>query len=162
MSPRAAWRLETLGYRDVYDYVASKMDWLGAGLPFEGTLAAKARLGTLADPQVPTCRLEETVEGVAERLGSWELCLVVNDEGVVLGLVRAEALSMGGGQRVQDVMREAPKTFRPHVTAEEFAPQLDKSPRPWVLVTNLDGTLVGVARPEEIHAAAQREKEAGG
>lgn len=41
------------------------------------------------------------------------------------------------------------------MAAEEFAPQLDRSPRPWVVVT----TLVGVARPEEIQAAAQREKE---
>ncbi len=43
MSPRAAWRLETLSFGDVYDYVGSKMDWIGAGLPFEGDAAAKPR-----------------------------------------------------------------------------------------------------------------------
>ncbi len=33
MSPRAAARLETLGFDDVYDYVSGKSDWMAAGLP---------------------------------------------------------------------------------------------------------------------------------
>ncbi|MDP9404293.1 MAG: rhodanese-like domain-containing protein [Actinomycetota bacterium] len=33
MSPRAAWRLEHLGFAQVYDYVAGKVDWMAAGLP---------------------------------------------------------------------------------------------------------------------------------
>jgi len=32
MSPRAASRLESLGFRDVYDYAAGKADWFNAGL----------------------------------------------------------------------------------------------------------------------------------
>jgi len=32
MSPRAASRLESLGFRDVYDYAAGKADWFAAGL----------------------------------------------------------------------------------------------------------------------------------
>ena len=35
MSPRAAWRLESLGFARVYDYVAGKADWMAAGLPTE-------------------------------------------------------------------------------------------------------------------------------
>lgn len=34
-SPRAAERMEKLGYERVYDYVAGKMDWKEAGLPIE-------------------------------------------------------------------------------------------------------------------------------
>src|SRR6266511_4403171 len=37
MSPRAAWRLESMGFAEVYDYVAGKADWGAAGLPLEGT-----------------------------------------------------------------------------------------------------------------------------
>ena len=37
LSPRAAARLEELSFREVYDYVAGKADWLAAGLPSEGT-----------------------------------------------------------------------------------------------------------------------------
>jgi hypothetical protein len=37
VSPRAAWRLEAAGFGPVYDYMAGKMDWLAADLPFEST-----------------------------------------------------------------------------------------------------------------------------
>src|SRR2546430_16920519 len=36
MSPRAAARLEQLGF-DVYDYALGKVDWMARGLPMEGT-----------------------------------------------------------------------------------------------------------------------------
>src|ERR1700681_849107 len=36
MSPRAATRLEQLGF-DVYDYALSKIDWMAHGLSMEGT-----------------------------------------------------------------------------------------------------------------------------
>jgi hypothetical protein len=39
MSARAAWRLEELGFRQVYDYVPSKIDWFANGLPREGKAA---------------------------------------------------------------------------------------------------------------------------
>src|SRR5439155_1444970 len=38
MSPRAAWRLETLGFMAVYEYAAGKADWGAYGLPLEGTV----------------------------------------------------------------------------------------------------------------------------
>ena len=152
MSPRGAGRLESLGFTDVYDYVASKVDWLGAGLPFEGTRADRPHLATLADP-APTCLLDEKTSDVLGRVGDASLCLVVNDRRVVLGLVRAEALAVAG-LPIADVMQEAPKTFRPHVSASEMAQQLDDSPQPWLLVTNLDGTLVGIADPDRVRQAA--------
>lgn len=34
-SPKAAQRMEELGYTDVYDYEAGKADWKAAGLPVE-------------------------------------------------------------------------------------------------------------------------------
>lgn len=34
-SPRAAQRMEKLGYEHVFDYAAGKMDWKQAGLPIE-------------------------------------------------------------------------------------------------------------------------------
>src|SRR6266581_506179 len=45
MSPRAATRLEQLGY-DVYDYALSKVDWMAHGLPMEGTAAERATAGS--------------------------------------------------------------------------------------------------------------------
>ena len=155
MSPRAAWRLERLGFSEVYDYVGSKMDWIGDGLPFEGTLADRPRLSTLADPEVPTCGLDETVADVRDRLDGWELSLVVaGPQRVVLGLVTADALALEAGSTIAEVMQEGPSTYRPHVSADEMSEKLTKSRAPWVVVTTLSGHLVGVARPEEIHRAA--------
>ena len=39
-SPHAARRLDALGYDNVYDYEAGKLDWISAGLPTEGGAAA--------------------------------------------------------------------------------------------------------------------------
>ena len=55
MSPRAAWRLETLGFTKVHDYVAGKADWGAAGFPLEGTHGPRA--GELARRDAPTCAL---------------------------------------------------------------------------------------------------------
>ncbi|MFF5019711.1 rhodanese-like domain-containing protein [Streptomyces sp. NPDC001165] len=48
MSPRAAAQLEQLGFRQVYDYVPGKADWLAAGLPTEGPAAENA-----GEPRLP-------------------------------------------------------------------------------------------------------------
>lgn len=157
MSARAARRLESLGFAEVYDYVASKMDWIGAGLPFEGKRADGPHLATLADRSVPTCSPDEKVGDVRGRLDGWELCPVIDEHHVVLGLIRAEALAMEPGRQVDTVMQEAPRTHRPHVTPEELKDKLDRSPVPWLLVTNLDGTLVGVARPDDVRSALQEQ-----
>jgi Mg/Co/Ni transporter MgtE len=152
MSPRAAWRLEGLGY-DAYDYVASKMDWMGAGLPIEGSEAELPRLGALASTDVPTCSLDETVGAVRGRLNDWGMCVVINDARVVLGLVRAEALELDDARPIGEISQEAPKTFRPHLTPKSVMSQLEQTPRPWLLVTNNNGTLVGVARPDDVRKA---------
>jgi rhodanese-related sulfurtransferase len=154
LSPRAAARLATIGFTDVYDYAASKLDWIGAGMPFEGKRADGPRLATLADPNVPTCRLDETMADVAERIDGWDVCLVIDDRRVVLGLVHSEAAGSEGSRPVIDCMQEAPDTWRPHMTPKELLKQIDEVRSPWVLVTNLDGTLVGVTRPDEVRKQA--------
>ncbi|MEV1082879.1 rhodanese-like domain-containing protein [Streptomyces sp. NPDC050211] len=54
MTAWAAVRLEQLGFRQVYDYVPGKADWLAAGLPREGQEAATPLAGDVADANVPT------------------------------------------------------------------------------------------------------------
>src|SRR6266516_46216 len=56
MSPRAAWRLESIGFTQVYDYVAGKADWGSAGLPLEGTRGSETRVGAHLRHDVPTSR----------------------------------------------------------------------------------------------------------
>ena len=156
MSPRAAWRLEGLGFAEVYDYVGSKMEWIGAGLPWEGSEASQPQLGDLATADVALCSLDDTVGTVRVGLGRRSLCLVVNDERVVLGLVSAESLGRDDELRISEVMEEGPSTYRPHVPATEMAERLDEHPQPQLLVTTLDGRLVGMATAEDVSNAARR------
>lgn len=149
MSPRAAARLESLGFENVCDYVAGKQDWLAFGLPIEGELAQAASVGQLAERDVPTCRLDDKLSDVAERLQSsaWQHCVVVNDAQVVLGLVRrATWEGIQNGMLVEQAMEAAPSTFRPHVRADEMLSYFQKKKLKSALVTKSDGKLVGLVR----------------
>jgi CBS domain-containing protein len=146
MSPRAAWRLESLGFREVYDYAVGKLDWMAAGLRTEGTNAQKPRAGTVARKDVPTCHLDERLIEVRERAqaAGWNAAVVVNSERVVFGLLRAKELAGDGGQFISQAMRPGPSTFRPYVLAAEMAKtmvdhKLESSP-----ITTSDGRLVGL------------------
>ena len=99
-----------------------KLDWLAAGLPTEGTNAERPRAADVARADAPTCRLDERVERVRERVraAGWDACVVANDERVVLGLLRQEELERPGGL-IEQVMRPGPSTFRPYVPIEELA-----------------------------------------
>src|SRR5438132_1438739 len=119
MSPRAAWRLERLGFGEVYDYAAGKADWAAAGLPVEGDEAATPRIGPRAHADVPTCGPDEAVGAVRARLGDWRFCVVVGDNRVVLGLAVEDGLGADDDRRVEEVMREGPSTFRADVPVDE-------------------------------------------
>src|SRR5579859_189037 len=117
MSPRAAWRLETLGFRDVYDYTDGKLDWMAAGLPMAGTNAERPRAADVARQDVVTCRLDERLGDVRGRAtaAGWETAVVLNEERVVLGLLRTKELNGDAEQLIEHAMRPGPSTFRPFV-----------------------------------------------
>lgn len=131
------------------------MDWIGAGLPWEGSDASQPTLGSLATPDVPVCSIDETIGATRARLGDAPTCVVLNDERIVLGLVAADALDAGDDQPVSAVMEEGPSTYRPHVPAAEMAERLAKHPEDRILVTTADGRLVGIAGADDITEAAR-------
>jgi len=139
----------------VYDYVGGKLDWLAAGLPTEGTNATHARAGAVARRDVPTCRLEEPMRAVRERAtaAGWDACVVVNDERVVLGLLRAEELRQGDEERVERVMRPGPSTFRPHVSIDDINKFMMAHDLPNCPITTSDGRLVGLVRRDDVARA---------
>jgi CBS domain-containing protein len=156
MSPRAAWRLESLGFTDVYDYKAGKLDWLAAGLPTEGTNSQRPRVGDIARKDVPTCGLDEMLGDVRDRAtkAGFDAAVVVNDERIVLGLLRKKELSGPADQMIAQAMRPGPSTFRPYLSVEEMAHymvehKLESSP-----ITTYDGKLVGlVLQTDAVNAA---------
>jgi Mg/Co/Ni transporter MgtE len=146
MSPRAAWRLESLGFTEVYDYVAGKLDWMAAGLPTEGTNAQRPRAGQLARADVPTCGLRENLGGVRDRVKGkgWDTVVVVNSERVVLGLLRSKELDQDSGLTIEQAMRPGPSTFRPFVAIAEMARFMTEHALESSPITTSDGRLVGL------------------
>ena len=146
MSPRAAWRLESIGFTQVYDYVAGKAGWGSFGLPLEGTMGPRA--GEHVCTNVPTCQLEERLRDVQERVraAGWNTCIVVNAAGVVLGRLGRRALGSEDDLAVEEAMSAGPSTVRPNITLESIVARMRKQNLTSVLVTRSDGTLVGVLR----------------
>ena len=160
MSPRAAWRLESLGFTEVYDYVAGKVDWLAAGLQTQGTNAERPRAADVASRDVPTCRLDERLGDVRQRAMSagWDASVVVNEEGIVLGLLRAAELEGEPGMSVGQAMRPGPSTFRPFVGIEEMAKYMTDHDLASAPVTASDGKLIGLLRRDDaVRVAGERD-----
>jgi 2-haloacid dehalogenase len=149
MSPRAAWRLETLGFEQAYDYVGGKADWLAHALPREGGKASVPSAGDLVDAHPPTCALDEdlgTVRAALESSG-YGFCLVVNERRIVLGRVRKSAIrDADPGASAESVMEPGPSTVRPSTPARELVDQLARNDLKTAIVTTPGGCLVGVFR----------------
>lgn len=157
MSPRAAWRLESMGFRDVHDYVDGKLDWMAAGLPTEGSNALRPRAGEVARKDVPICGLQESIGEVRRRVreAGFEAAVVVNEERVVLGLLRSKELNSEPDLPIERAMRPGPSTFRPFVAITEMAHymvehKLESSP-----ITTSDGRLVGLLLQEDATRVAR-------
>src|SRR5919201_5338445 len=112
MSPRAACRLEALGFEQVYDYAPGKVDWLAHGLPTETEEELPARAGDAADDRVVTCGLDDRVGDVRERVASspFGFALVTGEGGVLCGRLRRATLEGDPDARAEDVMEAGPST----------------------------------------------------
>ncbi len=125
---------------------------MGAGWPTEGTLALRPRLVDVVRRDAPTCSLGERLGDVRDRAiaAGWDACVVVSQDRVVLGLLRAKELQADPQLPVERVMRPGPSTYRPFVTVEEMRRtmterNLENSP-----VTTSDGKLVGLVRKQDV------------
>lgn len=151
LSPRAASRLESLGYQ-AYDYVAGKADWLAHGLPYDGDALLAGRVVTTG---IPTCSFRDRLADVRPALDASPTGALValNAEGVVLGRLPREAVTDDGEVTVEELMHEGPTTVRP---SEELGPLVERMHRGGVdavLVTCSDGHLLGLLERERGHQA---------
>ncbi len=144
MSPRAAWRLESLGFTKVYDYVGGKADWFAAGLPREGKLTSVSRAGDFARPDL-TCQPTERINDVIERVraAGKDTCIVTTDGGVVLGRVRTDRLDGDLQGPVEEVMELGPTTTRSDTMLDSILERLNARNVESILVATSDGQLVG-------------------
>ena len=151
MSPRAAARLETLGFTKVYDYVGGKADWLAAALPTEGRLSAVPTAGDLIRSGVIACHLGDRLGDVVERIraAGEDACIVVDEHHIVLGRVRGRALEGDPNASMEDVMRSGPSTIRPDTSLEEVVQTLRDGNVTNTLVTDPAGRLIGTIYLED-------------
>ena len=155
MSPRAASRLESLGFTKVFDYVAGKADWAVAGLPREGRSAGRYRVIDVVRRTVTTCGLAARLgecEGRAE-VGGKDMWIVVNDENVVLGRLRGAAFDGDPSTPIEQVMEPGPTTIRPDVLLRDIIERLHRARVDSILVTSEAGRLVGILHKDDVEWA---------
>ncbi|HWB71680.1 MAG TPA: CBS domain-containing protein [Egibacteraceae bacterium] len=112
--PRAAWRLESLGFRAVYDYP---------------TCGFRDRAGTVRE------RLATSPFGQV---------VALNAAGVVMGRLVAALEGIEDSRAVEEVMREGPATVRPSEELDALVGQMRHAGVDAVVVTRSDGRLLGL------------------
>jgi CBS-domain-containing membrane protein len=151
MSPRAAWRLEAIGFTQVYDYEHGKRDWGSFGLPREGTMVERPSSADAARRDVPTCRLADDLNVVREhvRAAGWDTCIVVTEGNVVLGRLGRRALSADDSRSIEEAMSEGPSTVRPSLPLDKLVERIKTRNLTSFVVTTGDGKLVGLVLLDE-------------
>jgi predicted transcriptional regulator len=163
MSSRAAWRLESLGFSQAYRYKAGKLDWFAFGLPMEGEFASYPKAGDAVRSDVPTCHLTERVGEVHERCQAvgWNVCLVVNEQRVILGRIRGQAWEADPDTPVEQVMESGPTTFRPDNFLERLVKRMQEKKVGTVIITNSDGVLIGLLYRKDGEERLRQHQSAG-
>ena len=151
MSPRAACRLESLGFEKIYDYVGGIGDWRAGGLSTEGAGSDIPTIGDATRGDAPTCRLTERVGDVLSRVreAEWDECVVTTANGVVLGRLRGESWEAEPERVVEEAMEDGPSTVRPHKPLEPLFERMRERGVRRVVVTSPEGRLIGILRQED-------------
>src|SRR2546428_10661941 len=115
MSPRAAWRLEALGFEHVYDFVGGKAEWRERDLATEGNGPFQLVAGQALRPPTATCRPTTLAGQVRTELpaGPDSIGAGTNGAGIRVGRVRWEDLPAHADVVVDDFILRGPAARRP-------------------------------------------------
>lgn len=100
---------------------------------------------------MPTCHPDERLGVVQKRVraAGWDVCVVVNAQRIVQGLLRQHELGADPLSLARDVMELGPSTFRPGVATDEMEEYFEKHDLASAPITTPDGVLVGLLRRAE-------------
>ena len=146
------------------DYVPGKQAWFEENEAREGSSLEETWLGDVADDTVPTCSLDDRIGQIRERVISdgRQTCVVVNERGIVLGLLRQKALASPDERRAEEVMSPGPKTFRPNLRLEDLLQSMrEHDIKTNSLVTTGEGRLLGIISRADAEATLAHEQGAG-
>jgi rhodanese-related sulfurtransferase len=152
LSPRAAQRLVSLGFREVYDYSASKVDWMARGLPLEGRRAKEKRAIDFAGPRVVTCALGDQVGPLRELVAAsaYGFALVLSGDDAVVGRLRRAMLEGEPEAVAEDVMEPGPSTHRPNLEPSKLLEKLQQKDFKTAILSDPDGRLLGIVRRRDL------------
>lgn len=137
MSPRAACRLELLGFERVFDYSSGKADWLAAGLPTVRADVSERRAVDALVTDLQTCAPDADLSTLPAA-GS----VIVTVNGIVVGRVGV-GQERRAGMRADRVMHPGPMTVRAHEPLDPLLERMAKRHVSEVLVTTPEGRLLG-------------------
>jgi CBS domain-containing protein len=135
----------------VYDYAPGKADWLAAGLTTVRAPNGERRVLEVVDRHPPECTagvaLGEAIEKA--RAAGRTSVVVVSDDGVVLGRIRAEDVADAGDVPVAALMEAGPATVRADQPLEQLRESMSEHDTNEMIVTTPDGRLLGVFHRHE-------------
>ena len=146
MSPRAACRLDALGFEKVHDYTLGIADWKAAGEPIEGPPIGVQVVADATRPDIPTASPQERLGTVRDRTeaAGWDEALVLDCEGLVVGRLRGRIWGQDRRLAVVEVMEPGPTTVRPNGALAPLVNRMEERATKLVTVTTPQGVLIGV------------------
>ena len=129
-----------------------KADWRARGLPREGEKAAEPRAVDFARRDAVTCRLDDRIGEVRERVKAspYGFALVVADGGVLLGRLPDAALDGDPAATAESVMEPGPSTVRADTPPGRLHERLDRGDLTTAVVSDPEGRLLGVVRRADL------------
>jgi coenzyme F420-dependent glucose-6-phosphate dehydrogenase len=128
------------------------LDWFTNGLPREGKGTSSPYVGELVRRDVPVCHPDDRIDAIVQgvQAAGWDQCVVVDRAGVVLGLLRGEALHSAPETRVELAMESGPTTIRPNRSLGDIRAYMRQHGVERVMVTTPAGQLVGMVERQDI------------
>lgn len=125
------------------------------GLRLEGRTAGRRRAIDVARKDIPTCGPGERLGDVRDRVraAGHDVCIVVNERGIVLGRLRAEEWGADPQSAAEAAMELGPPTERPDSFLSEVVERLRKVGSllvTWYGSEEDGGRLVGVLFREDV------------
>jgi rhodanese-related sulfurtransferase len=149
LSGRATARLESLGFGAVHDLIGGRAAWTALGYPTEGSVGDRRRIAQHVS-RPASVPIGATVGELAAEPDGYPVP-VLDDRGVVVGAIDPVAARLPPDTPVADVMIPAPGTIRGEMRVDDVVQQLAKDGIDHVLVTAVDGSLIGRVVVDELH-----------
>lgn len=102
----------------------------------------------------PTCNPDERLQDVRGRLGDWDTCFVLDDDGVLLGRLGRSALRRDDDVSAGEAMSDGPSTIRPSARLDWSLRRMETNDLTNLPVTTPDGRFLGLLTREDATRAS--------